>query len=103
MSSLNKVGKDGERVQRKLLLKTIGIPKTTEASIIIPPNEDLNGFCRKSYHIIRILNYISLFEFNEIIDNVCKLASLAYSKKRNNNGDWDRMLSSDGCAIFKGL
>jgi hypothetical protein len=50
MSSLNKVGQDGERVQRQLMLKTIGIPQTTECSIIIPPNEDMNGFCRKSYH-----------------------------------------------------
>ena len=41
---------DNERAQRELLVKTVGIPETTPYSIIIPPNEDMNGFFRKAYH-----------------------------------------------------
>jgi hypothetical protein len=50
-------------------------------------------------HIMRSFanNYISLFEFNEIIDNVCKLASLAYSKKRNND---NKQLSPKVVMVF---
>lgn len=74
-----------EAKKRQLLLKTVGIPKTTPYSIIIPPNEDMNGFCRKSYHPKYCRDYISKIEFDEIIDNICKLAGLAYSKKRDND------------------
>ena len=41
---------EGEKSQRELLVKTVGIPETTSYSIIIPPNEDMNGFFRKAYH-----------------------------------------------------
>lgn len=73
------------QTKRALLLKTVGIPKTQPWSIIIPPNEVLNGFCRKSYHPEYCEEYISKHEFDEVIDNICKLASLAYSQKRNND------------------
>lgn len=42
-------------------------------------------------------NYISQYEFNEIIDNVCKLASLAYSQKRNND---NKQLSPKVVMVF---
>jgi hypothetical protein len=42
-------------------------------------------------------SYISQYEFNEIIDNVCKLASLAYSKKRNND---NKQLSPKVVMVF---
>lgn len=71
--------------QRKLLLKTVGIPETKPYSIIIPPNEETNGFGRISYHHEYCNDFISKIEFDEVIDNVCKLASAAYSVKREND------------------
>ena len=59
-----------ERSRRTLLLKTVGIPESKPYSIIIPPNEDMNGFCRKSYHHEYCKDYIAEGEFNEVIDNI---------------------------------
>ncbi|CAI2367681.1 unnamed protein product [Moneuplotes crassus] len=86
-----------DKSARQPFVKTDGIPETTNYSIVIPPNRDTNGFFRKAYHHEYCRDYISEIEFNEIIDNVCKLASLAYSKKRQND---NRSLSPKVVFIF---
>ena len=82
---------NSEGKPRELLLKTDGIPETTQNRIIIPPNQSLTSFSRVSYHEEYWKDFISKNEFDEIIDNACKLASLAYSQKREND---DRKLPS---------
>lgn len=88
-----------EKAKRNLLLKTVGIPESKPWSIIIPPNEDLSGFSRVAYHEEFCKDYISKNEFDEIIDNVCKLASLAYSEKRVND---NKQLSPNVIFTFYG-
>lgn len=95
MSQSNFTGR--ERARRKLFLKTAGIPESEPWCIRIPPNDDMNGFSRLSYHENYCRGYISKIEFDEIIDNVCKLASLAYSKKRQND---NKQLSPKVILIF---
>ena len=73
------------KARRRLLLKTIGIPESTAECIIIPPNEDLNGFSRKWYLEEFWEPYISKIDFLEIVENASKLASFAYSEKRDND------------------
>ena len=88
------------KARRRLLLKTVGIPESSAECVIIPPNEDLNGFARNWYNEEFWDKYISKNDFIEIVDNASKLASFAYSQKRDND---NKQLSSRLKMIFYSL
>jgi len=68
--SNDEMNEDAAKSHRKLLLKIVGIPESKPYSIIIPPNDDLNGFYRRAYHEENCKDYITKSEFDEVIDNV---------------------------------
>lgn len=82
---------------RKMMLKTEGIPMSTPNTLIIPPNSHLNSFSRKAYVSNFCKDFISKTEFDEIIDSLCKIASIAYTKKREND---NKQLSPKVISVF---
>lgn len=68
---------------RASFMDKLDIPKSSPECIIIPSNKTGLGFLRKQYIPEYLSAYISEEEFNKVVEQITRLAQIAYSDKRS--------------------
>lgn len=68
---------------RASFMDKLEIPKSSQECIIIPSNKTGLGFLRKQYKYDYLHKYISEEDFNKVVEQITRLAQIAYSEKRS--------------------
>lgn len=68
---------------RASFMDKLEIPKSSPECIIIPSNKTGLGFLRKQYKHDYLHKYISEEDFNKVVEQITRLAQIAYSEKRS--------------------